>query len=62
MKVGDLVRKSHGSKKILGIVVKLYEIENLTMHKEPLLMVELMTASGLHVWKRRKLQVISEVR
>ncbi len=62
MRVGDLVMRRRGSKKILGIVVRVFEIKNLSMHKKPLSMAELMTDTGLHVWKRRKLQVISESR
>ena len=60
MKVGDLVVKKRDPRKILGIVVQLYEIKNRLMHKYPLPMAELMTADGMCVWKRRKLQVISE--
>ena len=60
MQVGDLVARKRSPKKILGIVVQLYEIENRSMHKDPLLVAELMTADGMFRWKRRKLQVISE--
>ena len=62
MRVGDLVMRRRGSKKILGIIVRMFEIKNISMHKKPLPMVELMTATGVHVWKRRKLQVFSEGR
>jgi hypothetical protein len=54
--------RRRGSKKILGIIVRMFEIKNISMHKKPLPMAELMTDTGLHVWKRRKLQVISESR
>jgi hypothetical protein len=47
---------------MLGIVTRLFEIENLSIHKDPLPMVELVTTSGIHTWKRRKLQVIDESR
>jgi len=62
VRVGDLVMRRRGSKKILGIIVRMFEIKNISMHKKPLPMAELMTDTGLHVWKRRKLQVISESR
>ena len=62
MKVGDLVTRKHGSKEALGIITRVFEIKNMSMHKDPLPMVELMADSGLHVWKKRKLQVISESR
>jgi len=62
VKVGDLVMRKHGDKAIRGVVVRLFDIKSLPGHSTSLPMVELMTSEGLCVWKRRKLQVISESR
>jgi hypothetical protein len=62
VKVGDLVTKKCDSTKILGMVVRLYSIDNRAMHKESLPMVEIMTSDGVHTWKRRKVRVTSESR
>ena len=62
MKVGDMVTRKHGMKTMVGIVVRLFEIKGLPGHSVSLPMAELITTSGLHTWKRRKLQVISESR
>jgi len=61
MKVGDLVVKKRDPTKILGMVVRLFSIDNRSMHK-PLPMVEIMTNDGVHIWKRRKVKVTSESR
>ena len=62
MKVGDLVVKKCDPTKILGMVVRLFSIDNQSMHNDPLPMVEIMTNDGVHIWKRRKVKVTSESR
>ena len=62
MKVGDLVVRKRHPRKILGIIMRLYEIHNQSIHRDPLPVAELMTPEGIHVWQRRKLEVISESR
>ena len=61
MKVGDLVVKKRDPTKILGIIIRLFSIDNRSIHA-PLPMVEIMTSDGVHVWKRRKVKVASENR
>ena len=61
MKVGDLVAKKYSSTLVLGVVIRLFSIDNRSMHK-PLPMVEIMTEDGVHIWKRRKVRAISESR
>ena len=60
MKVGDLVVCKANSKRLLGIVIRLYCIFNLYLHREPLPMAEVATEKGIFRWKCRKLKVISE--
>ena len=64
MKVGDLVVRKRQPRKILGIIMRLYEIPfPLSTSKAlPLPMAEIMTEYGPRVWKRRKLKVINESR
>ena len=62
MKVGDLVARKRRPRKILGLIVRLYEICNRRMHRDPLPMAEVVTKGGLMRWKRRKIKVISESR
>jgi len=62
MKVGDMVMRKHGAKIMIGIVVRLFEIEGLKGHNTSLSMAELLTPHGLSTWKRRKLRVINESR
>lgn len=57
MKVGDLVGLKRNPKKILGIVIRIFEIENKKMHVDPLPMAEIMTSRGPQVWKRKKLEL-----
>ena len=62
MKVGDLVARKRRPREILGFIVRLYEICNRRMHRDPLPMAEVVTKDGLMSWKRRKIKVISESR
>jgi ribulose 1,5-bisphosphate synthetase/thiazole synthase len=62
VKVGDLVVKKRDPAKILGMVVRLFSIDNQSLHNDPLPMVEIMTNDGMHIWKRRKVRVASESR
>ena len=62
MKVGDLVVKKRDPTKILGMVVRLFSIDNQSMHNDPLPMVEIMTNDGMRTWKRRKVEVVNESR
>ena len=62
MKVGDLVATKREPIKVLGVIIRLFSIGNQKMHKDPLPMVEVMTDDGVHIWKRRKVEVVSESR
>ena len=62
MKVGDLVARKYSPRKILGLIMHLFEICNRRMHREPLSMVEIMTKDGPRIWKRRKIKVFNESR
>ena len=62
MKPGDLVTNHRGYIPIVGIIVRLFEIDSLPEHVAVLPMVEFMNHDGFHTWKRRKLKVISESR
>ena len=61
MKVGDLVVKKRDPTKILGIIIRLFSIDNRSIYA-PLPMVEIMTSDGVYIWKRRKVEVASENR
>ena len=63
MNVGDLVSLKRRPNKLFGIALRVFEIENKRLHKDPFPMVEVMTVYGaLHIWKRRKLEVFHECR
>ena len=62
MKVGDLVAYKLSPRKILGLIMHLFEICNRRMHREPLPMVEILTKDGPRIWKRRKIKVFNEGR
>jgi len=62
VKVGDLVARKRRPRKILGFIVRLYEICNRRMHCDALPMAQIMTKDGPMIWKRRKIKVISESR
>ena len=62
MQVGDLVARKHSPRKILGLIMHLFEICNRRMHRGPLPMVEIMTKDGPRIWKRRKIKVFNESR
>jgi len=62
MKIGDLVTKKGAPTKSLGMIIRLFSIDNRKMHKDPLPMVEVMTDNGIHTWKSRKVEVVSESR
>lgn len=60
IKVGDLVFKQTISKKILGIVIRLYTIFKNGIHKKPVNMAVVATKDENHHWKQRKLGVLDE--
>ncbi len=60
MKAGDLVFNRRAPNKVLGIVIRLYSITNLIMHKKPVEMAVVETPHGNHHWKKKKLGVFHE--